>query len=167
MKDKKMFPLIYGHQEKNRRGGTENVPYIVGLARAVELMVEHRQANVEYERKLHDYLLQQICENFPYIKINGVADSKKKNPSILNFSIGYADAASLVEWMNIYDICISSGSACNTGSNKPSHVLMAMHNDEKRAFSSVRVSLSAQNTLQEIDAFIEALKAFEKVYKCQ
>ena len=94
-----------------------------------------------------------------------MSDPAYKNPGILNFSIGFADAASLVEWMNLHDICISSGSACNTGSPKPSHVLMAMYNDEKRAFSSIRVSLSYRNTKEEIDAFIKALKAFERVYK--
>ena len=154
-----------GHQERGLRAGTENVPYIVGLATALKEHKEHMDEHIATEIALHDYLLEQLMKEFPYVKINGMSDATRKNPGVLNFSIGFADAASVVEWMNLHDICISSGSACNTGSPKPSHVLMAMYNDEKRAFSSIRVSLSYRNTREEIDAFIKALKAFERIYK--
>lgn len=166
MPEIKGYELISGgKQEFGLRGGTENIPYIVGFAQATVDLVKTKEEKIERETRLHNYLLGKLKQDFPYIKINGYESAKHKNPGILNFSLGFADAASVVEWMNIYEICISSGSACNTGSNKPSHVLTAMGMDEQRAFSSVRVSLSELNDEKEIDRFIEVLKDFEKVYK--
>jgi cysteine desulfurase len=149
-----------GKQEFGLRAGTENAPYIVGMAKALNNLKRNFRNSNNQEKQLRDYAIEQLVANFPYIKING-AISNYSHPGILNFSIGYADAASVVEWMNLYDICISSGSACNTGSNKPSHVLTAMGLTEKEAFSSIRLSFSAQNTKEEIDEFIRALKEFE------
>jgi cysteine desulfurase len=154
-----------GKQEFGLRAGTENIPYIVGFAQATIDLVKNKEEKIKKETYLHDYLISKLKQNFPYIKINGYESAKYKNPGILNFSLGFADAASVVEWMNIYEICISSGSACNTGSIHPSHVLTAMGMDEQRAFSSIRVSLSEMNTEEEIDRFIEVLKDFENIYK--
>ena len=154
-----------GKQEFGMRAGTENIPYIAGFAQAVIDLKNNMKTKLAIEECLHDYLLTKLNLCFPYIKVNGTINTKKKNPSILNFSIGYADAASVVEYMNVNNICISSGSACNTGSPKPSHVLTAMGCSEQTAFSSIRVSLSELNTEEEIDKFVETLWRFEKIFK--
>lgn len=154
-----------GKQEMGLRAGTENVPYIVGFAQAIVDLYENMNEKMAIEEHLNNYLTTKLYKYFPYIKINGEVDYKKKNPSIVNFSVGYADAASIVEYMNLNGICISSGSACNTGSPKPSHVLTAMGCDERTAFSSVRISLSELNTESDIDKFIETLMRFEKIFK--
>ena len=166
MKEINGMSLIHGgKQEFGMRAGTENVPYIAGFAQAVLDLKSNMQAKLAIEEHLHNYLLTQLNLYFPYIKVNGSVNTKKKNPSILNFSIGYADAASVVEYMNINDIYISSGSACNTGSPKPSHVLTAMGCNEQTAFSSIRVSISELNSEMDINAFIEVLRKFEKIFR--
>lgn len=166
MEEIKDFPLICGgKQEFHMRAGTENVPYIVGLSQAVTDLYENMKNKLIIEEHLHNYLLNKLNSEFPYVKINGTSNTKKKNPSILNFSIGFADAASVVEYMSLNNICISSGSACNTGSPKPSHVLTAMGCSEQEAFSSIRVSFSELNSETDINDFIQALKRFEAIFK--
>lgn len=160
------FSLICGgKQEMGLRAGTENVPYIVGFSQAITDLYCDMPSKVATLESLNNYFTTQLLLYFPYIRINGHVDYKKKNPSIINFSVGYADAASIVEYMNLNGICISSGSACNTGSPKPSHVLTAMGCSERTAFSSVRVSLSELNTKEEIDKFIDVLRRFEKIFR--
>ena len=154
-----------GGQEFHLRAGTENVPYAVGLSRAVELLVENRHNKNETITNLNNYFVQQLHAKFPHCKINGDISLIDKNPGIINFSIGYADAASVVTWMSLNNICISSGSACNTGSSEPSHVLTAMGLSRQEAFSSIRISFSENNTYEEIDYFMDVLKQFEKTYK--
>jgi selenocysteine lyase/cysteine desulfurase len=130
-------------------------------------------------KKMNIYLYEPLLNNYFILKsnsippidlmtiyqVNGTSNTKKKNPSILNFSIGFADAASVVEYMNLNNICISSGSACNTGSPKPSHVLTAMGCSEQEAFSSIRVSFSELNSEMDINNFMQALKRFETIFK--
>lgn len=154
-----------GGQEFHLRAGTENVPYAVGLSRAIELLVENRHNKNETITNLNNYFVQQLHAKFPHCKINGDISLIDKNPGIINFSIGYADAASVVTWMSLNNICISSGSACNTGSPEPSHVLTAMGLSRQEAFSSIRISFSENNTYEEIDYFMDVLKQFEKTYK--
>ena len=154
-----------GAQERGKRAGTENIPYIVGFSQGIEDLTIEKEARNTIEWELSEYTRQKIKTNFPYAKFNGPDTKENCHPGIINVSFGFADAASIVEWMNIYDICISSGSACNTGSPKPSHVLMAIGRTEEEAFSSIRISLSHMNTREEIDEFISAMKEFEKRYK--
>lgn len=154
-----------GGQEFNLRAGTENVPYAVGLSKAIETLTQNRSSKNETIKNLNNYFVQQLKIKFPYCKINGDVSLKDKNPGIINFSIGYADAASVVTWMSLNNICISSGSACNTGSSEPSHVLTAMGMSRQEAFSSIRISFSENNTYEEIDYFMDVLKQFEKTYK--
>ena len=164
--DLKQLSLISGgKQEFGLRAGTENIPYAIGLSVGVAMIVDNMHFKVKHLETLHDYAIQQLTDAFPYIKINGTTNTKQKNPSIINASFGFADAASIVEWANLFDICISSGSACNTGSNKPSHVLTAMGCNEKEAFSSIRISMSESNSKNDIDQLINALKMFESRYK--
>ena len=145
------FNLIAGgKQEFGLRAGTENIPYIVGLAQAVKDLVINKQINNQIESSLSEYMRLQIKTHFPYAKINGPASPELRHPGIVNICFGFADAASIVEWMNLYGICISSGSACNTGSPKPSHVLTAIGRTSDEAFSSIRVSFSHDNTKEDI-----------------
>lgn len=150
-----------GKQEHGLRGGTENVPYIMGLAKAVENLIEENDLHNKKVGELHDYAVTKIAQNFQYATFNGIASINDKNPSILNVCLHKADGSAVVEWMDLHDICISSGSACNTGSPHPSHVLMAIGLSERDAFSSIRLSFSSKNTKAEIDRFIAVLKAFE------
>jgi cysteine desulfurase len=154
-----------GKQEFGLRAGTENIPYIVGLSQGIEDLIIERDTRNTIEWDLAEYTRLQIKTHFPYAKFNSIEDKERCHPGIINVSFGFADAASIVEWMNIYNICISSGSACNTGSPKPSHVLMAIGLTEKEAFSSIRISLSHTNTRDEINEFVLAMKEFEKRYK--
>lgn len=164
---KQMSLISGGKQEFGLRAGTENIPYAVGLSVGVAMMVDNMSFKIRHLEELHQYTIQQLTNTFSYIKINGTTDVKRKNPSIINASFGFADAASIVEWANLFDICISSGSACNTGSNKPSHVLTAMGCSEQEAFSSIRISISENNTKDEIDALIKVIKEFEMRYKIE
>ena len=154
-----------GGQEFGLRAGTENVPYSSGLATAVTKLVNNRKEKNKYISELNEYATKQLKNAFPYLKFNGPNNLQLKNLSIINVSFGFADAASIVEWCNLYEICIASGSACNTGSNKPSHVLTSIGCSEREAFSSIRVSMSEDNTKEDIDKLITALKAFENRYK--
>lgn len=154
-----------GKQEFGLRAGTENIPYIIGLSQGIEDLTLEKETRNTIEWELSEYTRQKIKTHFPYAKFNGPDTKENCHPGIINVSFGFADAASIVEWMNIYGICISSGSACNTGSPKPSHVLMAIGRTEEEAFSSIRISLSHMNTRDEIDEFISAMKEFEKRYK--
>lgn len=154
-----------GNQEFGLRSGTENTPYIIGLSEAVDILVSTRENKKNITTALYSYFVQELVRKFPYCKINGDVPIDEKNPSIVNFSIGFADASSVVTWMALNDICISSGSACNTGSHDPSHVLTSMGISREDAFSSLRISFSENNTFDEIDYFMKKLKEFEMKYK--
>lgn len=154
-----------GQQEFGLRASTENTPYIAGMSQAIDDLTKNRNNTNKTISELSSYFKEQLSIKFEYCKVNGINDNKFRNPSIINFSTGFADAASIVEWMSLNNICISSGSACNTGSTNPSHVLTAMGLTSKEAFSSVRVSLSQYNTKEEIDYFMDVFKSFESRYK--
>jgi cysteine desulfurase len=162
---KQMSLISGGKQEFGLRAGTENIAYAIGLSVGIQSLVKNMSKKVQHLEMMHSYALEQLMKNFPYIKINGTTNVKRKNPSIINASFGFADAASIVEWANLFDICIASGSACNTGSNKPSHVLTAMGCGEKEAFSSIRISMSEDTSTGDIDELIKVLKSFESRYK--
>lgn len=153
-----------GKQEFGLRAGTENIPYILGFSKAVERMVDGREVKNERIQMLFSYTYNTITKEFPCATINGPSDLNGRNPAILNVSLHKADGASIVEWMNLRGICISSGSACNTGSAEPSHVLKAIGLSDQDAFSSIRISFSDQNTIDEIDEFIDVLHGFERRY---
>lgn len=150
--------FIYGGgQEFGIRAGTENVPYIAGFAKAVCLL--HDDSNVA---SLRDYAEQEILKIFPNARVHG--DKARRVPTISNISLGDVDAASVVTWLSMHDIMISSGSACNTGSNQPSHVLLAMGDTDVEAFSSIRLSFSDCNTIEEVDALLDCLREYAKKY---
>ncbi len=144
--------LIGGHQEKSRRAGTENVPYIVGLARACELAQRDREAETEHVRKMRDRLERTLLERIPYVEVNG--GEAPRLPNTLNLSCHYIEGEGILYQLDAHGICASSGSACTSGSLEPSHVLRAMKVPFTAVHGSVRFSLSRYNTEAEIDEII-------------
>lgn len=147
--------MIGGHQEKGRRGGTENVPYIIGLGKACELAKAHMEEENTRVRALRDYLEAKILEKIPNTLVNG--DRVNRLPNTLSVSFEYVEGESILLLLSDLGICASSGSACTSGSLEPSHVLRAMGVPFTAAHGSVRFSLSIYNTKEEMDYIIEYL----------
>jgi cysteine desulfurase len=144
--------MIGGHQEDGRRGGTENVPYIVGLARACELAEAHREEE-ERVRILRDRLQEALEGRISHLEING--GGAPRLPNTLNLACHYIEGEGILYQLSSQGICASSGSACTSGSLEPSHVLMAMDVPFTAMHGSVRFSLSRYNSEKEIDRIIE------------
>jgi cysteine desulfurase len=147
--------MIGGHQEKGRRGGTENVPYIIGFGKACELAKKHLNTENTQVRALRDYLEQKILEKIPNTLVNG--DRVHRLPNTLSVSFEYVEGESILLLLSDLGICASSGSACTSGSLEPSHVLRAMGVPFTAAHGSIRFSLSIYNTKEEMDYIIEHL----------
>ena len=148
--------LVGGHQEKHRRAGTENVPYIVGLGAAAQLAQTHLQdGSMARIAALRDRLEQGLCAAIEDVKING--DVAHRVPNTTNLSFGYIEGESILMYLNDFGICASSGSACTSGSLEPSHVLRAMKVPFQFAHGSVRFSLSDQTTQADIDVVLKEM----------
>jgi cysteine desulfurase len=147
--------LIGGHQEKGRRGGTENVPYIIGLGKACELAQKHLNEENTRIRALRDYLEAKLLEKIPNTLVNG--DRKNRLPNTTSLSFEFVEGESILLLLSDLGICASSGSACTSGSLEPSHVLRAMGVPFTAAHGSIRFSLSIYNTKEEMDYIIEHL----------
>lgn len=147
-------PLIFGHQEKNRRGGTENVPYIIGLGKAAEIILKDNYQKEKEIESLRDYLEEEVEKNIEDIHIYGDKQNRTPNTSSIAFKGVKADELMLVlESFNIY---VSTGSACNSEIALPSHVLTACKANLED-YSPIRISLGRYNTKKEIDIFIKRL----------
>jgi len=147
--------LIGGHQEKGRRGGTENVPYIIGLGKACEMAQKHLNEENTKVKTLRDYLEAKLLEKIPNTLVNG--DRKNRLPNTTNLSFEYVEGESILLLLSDLGICASSGSACTSGSLEPSHVLRAMGVPFTAAHGSIRFSLSIYSTKEEMDHIIEHL----------
>lgn len=147
--------LIGGHQERDRRGGTENVPYIIGLGRAAELVMEHLDEEHTRVRALRDRLEEAVLTTIPGTSRNGATQERLPNTSNIAFDAVEAEAVLLL--LDQVGICASSGSACTTGSLEPSHVLVAMGLSPARARGSVRFSLGINNTDEDVDYLVQHL----------
>lgn len=147
--------IIGGHQEKGRRGGTENVASIIGLGKAAELAAAHLSDNNNQIKQLRDKLENEILKRIPNTIING--DRNNRLPNTTSIAFEYVEGESILLMMDEFGICASSGSACTSGSLEPSHVLRAMGVPFTAAHGSVRFSLSKYNTEEEIDFIIEKL----------
>ena len=147
--------MIGGHQEKGRRGGTENVPYIIGLGKACELAKKHLDEENTKIKALRDYLEAKLLEKIPNTLVNG--DRVHRLPNTVNVSFEYVEGESILLLLSDLGICASSGSACTSGSLEPSHVLRAMGVPFTAAHGSIRFSLSIYNTKEEMDYIIEHL----------
>jgi len=147
--------LIGGHQEKGRRGGTENTPSIIGLGKACELAGQNMEVENTRVRRLRDKLENELLKRVPNSRVNG--DRVNRLPNTSNISFEFVEGESILLMMDEFGICASSGSACTSGSLQPSHVLRAMGVPFTMAHGSIRFSLSVYNTEEEIDFVIEKL----------
>ena len=142
-----------GGQERRKRGGTENLPYIVGLAKALEVAQE-RLKDLPRVAKMRDRLIEAL-EKIPYAKLNGHRTNRL--PGNVNIGFEFIEGESLLLWLDISGICASTGSACSSASLEASHVLLAMGVPHEKAHGSLRLSISHDNTDEEIDYIIETV----------
>ena len=155
IKDSSIFtPLIFGHQEKNRRGGTENVPYIIGLGKAAELINIDGFTKEKEIENLRNYMEGEIKRNIEDVVIYGDLENRTPNTSSIAFKGVKADELMLV--LESFNVFVSTGSACNSELSIPSHVLTACGADLDN-YSPIRVSLGKYNTKEEINEFIKRL----------
>ena len=147
--------MLGGHQESSRRAGTENVPYILGLAKACELARIGMAKEGELLTKLRDRLEAGILAACPNVRVNG--DKANRLPNTLNVSFEYIEGEAIAYHLSDLGICISTGSACASGSLDPSHVIRAMGVPFIAVHGSVRFSLSRYNTMDEVDYVLEKL----------
>jgi len=144
-----------GHQERNRRSGTENVTSIIGLGKAVEIAQNHIDEENTRVKEMRDRLEDEILKRVPRTILNG--DKKKRLPNTSNISFEFIEGEGILLLLNELGIAASSGSACTSGSLEPSHVLRAMGVPFTAAHGSIRFSLSRYNTMKEVDYVIENL----------
>ena len=145
-----------GAQERKRRAGTENVPGIVGLGKAVERAVSTMKERTDRERELRDYLIERVLSEIPYVRLNG--HRTLRLPNNANFSFQFIEGESLLIMLDMEGICGSSGSACTSGSLDPSHVLMAIGLPHEIAHGSLRLTLGEETTKEDLDFVVETLK---------
>ena len=145
-----------GHQERNKRAGTENVAGIVGIGKAIELAYQNLDEHNKKITELRDYFVNQITAKIPKVKING--DMINRLPGNANISFEGVDAEGLLLNLDLKKICASSGSACSAGSLEPSRVLLAIGLEKEIAKSSLRVTIGKYNTKKEVDYLIESLE---------
>ena len=146
--------LIGGHQERGRRGGTENVAGIVALGKAAELAQQHL-TSIAREKQLRDKLEREILRTIPNTVVNG--DPVNRLPNTTNIGFKYIEGEAILLSLDQFDICASSGSACTSGSLEPSHVLRALGLPYSVLHGSIRFSLSRFTTEKEIDRVLEVL----------
>ena len=145
-----------GGQERNRRAGTENVAGIVGFGKACEIAYESLDDRMKRESELRDHLIHRVLTEISDVNLNG--DPVHRLPNNANFSFRGIEGESLLIMLDMRGICASSGSACTAGSIDPSHVLIATGLSPEEARESVRLTLSDETTMEEIDQTVEALK---------
>lgn len=145
-----------GAQERSRRAGTHNTPGIVGIGAAAESARIHLQENIEKEIKLRDYLIERVLKEIPYTRLNG--HRKDRLPGNANFSFQFIEGESMLILLDQLGIYASSGSACTSGSLDPSHVLLAIGLPHEIAHGSLRLSLSEETTIEDIDFVVDELK---------
>lgn len=162
-----------GHQERNRRAGTQNVAGIVGLGKACEMAGAELDEYYKRVRALRDRLEDGALSQIPDIKLNGTPDRDQRLPNTLNVSFAYIEGESLLLNLDMFGIAASSGSACTSGSLEPSHVMGAMCVEVTLAHSSTRFSLGPESTEADIDKVLEVLPStvqrlrdMSPLYKC-
>ncbi len=144
-----------GSQEKNKRSGTENVPLIVGLGKALEIAYNNIEENNKKLINLRDYYISEVEKQIPYVKLNG--DRIKRLPNNANISFKYIEGEGLLLNLDGVNICASTGSACSSTSLEPSHVLLAIGLPHEIAHGSLRVTFGVENTKEEVDYLIKNL----------
>lgn len=145
-----------GAQERKRRAGTENVPSIVGLGKAVEIAMATMDERIKKESELRDYLIARIEDEIPFAKLNG--HRVKRLPNNINFCFRFIEGESMLIMLDMAGICGSSGSACTSGSLDPSHVLLAIGLPHEIAHGSLRLTLSDEITKDQLDYVVDHLE---------
>lgn len=145
-----------GAQERSRRAGTENVPGIVGMAAAAQIAVSQMEERTQKIIALRDYLIKRLETEIPFCRLNG--DRRERLPNNVNFSFRFVEGEAMLIMLDMKGICASSGSACTSGSLDPSHVLLAIGLPHEEAHGSLRLTLSHENTKEELDDVVEAVK---------
>ena len=147
-----------GSQEKGMRAGTTNVPGIVGMAKAAEISVANMEADSKKVMALRDHCIERIEKEIPNCRLNG--DRVRRLPGNVNFTfLGVGEGScGLPMLMNFNDICVSTGSACAASSSEPSHVLLAIGVPREDANGTIRITISDENTMEEIDRTVDVLK---------
>ena len=146
-----------GHQEKNKRAGTENIAGIVGIGKACEISNRNMEAHIRNLKKLRDYYIYRLQKEIPdKIHINGTME--KRLPGNANVSFEGLDSSELIFRLDEKGICVSSGSACSSGSREPSHVLKAINLPDKYLYCAIRTTFGDNNTFEEIDYFVNIIK---------
>ena len=149
--------LIHGgDQEYGLRAGTENLPAIAGMAVAAQIAVDKMEERGEYERKLTGHLYERVMREIEGVSLNG--DFENRLPGTLNFSFDNVEGESLLIALDMKGICVSTGSACVLSTDAPSHVITAITGSEEKARQSIRVSLSHENTMEEVDYIADSLR---------
>ena len=148
--------LIHGGaQENGRRAGTENIPGAVGLAKALSIAVETMEEKTAKLTAMRDKIIDTILAEVPYVRLNGPRENRL--PNNVSICFRYIEGESLLLSLDMKGFVVSSGSACTSGSLDPSHVLLAIGLPHEIAHGSMRVSLSGENTMEEVDAFLAEL----------
>lgn len=142
-----------GGQEKRKRGGTENVPYIVGLAKAIEIATA-RILELDEVRRKRDRLISELTK-IPYSKLNGHPTDRL--PGNVNIGFEFIEGESILMWLDMAGVCASTGSACSSASLDPSHVLLAIGVPHEKAHGSIRLSITHETTDEDIDYILEVL----------
>ena len=152
----KIMPYIHGGaQERKKRGGTENVPAIVGFGEAIALAILDMEAESKRQEDLRDYLISEIENKIPYCRLNG--HREKRLPNNINFSFEFIEGESLLIMLDMQGFCASSGSACTSGSLDPSHVLLAIGLPHEIAHGSLRISIGESTVKDDLDKLVESL----------
>lgn len=147
--------IVGGHQERNRRPGTENVPGIIGMAEALKISFAHIEEEAVREKALRDDLEKKLVERIPEVIVNG--DKDKRLPGTLSLTIKYVEGESILLNLDLKGVAVSSGSACTSGSLEPSHVVLAVGVPMEHAHGTIRFSLGRFNTQQEVDYVADIL----------
>lgn len=159
-------PLIWGGgQENGKRSGTENVAGIAGMEQATIQSIKNMSYRMQKEQYLRNYLINRVMNEIDDVKLNG--HKFKRLPGNANFSFKNINAAKLVEDMGNEGICISAGSACAAAGGKPSQVIMAINVQKEYAYGTVRITISHENTRDEIDRTVEIMKKLIKLQREQ
>lgn len=145
-----------GHQERTKRGGTTNVPAVVGFAEALSIAKAELDSNAQHVSALRDAFIARVESEIPYVKLNG--HRTQRLPGNADFSFEYIEGESILFSLDLAGIAVSSGSACSSGSLEPSHVLLAMGVDEATAHGSIRFTFGKHNTMDDVNYTVDKLK---------
>lgn len=145
-----------GAQERSRRAGTENVPGIIGLAKATEIAVGNMKERTAKEIEVRNHIIERVMKEIPYTRLNG--DRERRLPNNINFSFQFIEGESMLIMLDSFGICASSGSACTSGALDPSHVLLAIGLPHEIAHGSLRLTISEDTTMEDADFVVDKLK---------